>query len=255
MLVWGAEMKEKLKAFFKGFTTFDIVFLSIAYPLLIVVSILCGSDALTIVYTLIAVSGIFLLSKGCFIAPVVIAVAYVLYAVLSYQNGLYGETIIYCALLIPIQIATIILWLTKKKKDNNKFVIAKVSWKHLMIVLASGIILGVGAYFLLQSFNTKYLVLSTIILVVCTLSNYLTLIKSEYSFVGFIFNNILFCLLWILPLIQGEVNGISILPMVVSGILFTVTNVKGLIEWLKMKKEQKADLIEEKIEKAIEDEK
>lgn len=248
-------MKDKIKAFFKSFTTFDIVFLSIAYPVLIVVSILCGSDALTIIYTLIAVGGIFLLSKGSFVAPIVMTVAYSLYAILSYQNGLYGETIIYCALLIPIQIATIILWFAKKKKENDKFVIANVSWKHLVIVLSIGLILGVGAYFLLQTFNTKYLILSTIILVVCTISNYFTLIKSEYGFIGFIFNNLLFCLLWLLPLIQGEINGISILPMVVSGVLFSVTNIKGIIGWIGMKKQQKVDAIEEKIEKSIEEEK
>ena len=253
MLVWGAEMKEKLKAFFKSFTTFDIVFLAVAYPVLITVSILCGSDALTIIYTLIAVSGVFLLSKGIFFAPIVLTVAYTLYAILSYQNGLYGETIIYCALLIPLQIATIVLWFTKKKKESDKFVIARVSWRHLMAVLSAGLILGVGAYFLLQAFNTKYLILSTLILVVCTLSNYFTLIKSEYGFIGFILNNLLFCLLWILPLIQGEINGISILPMVGSGILFTVNNIRGVIQWINMKKQQKADAIEEKIEEAIEE--
>ena len=254
MLVWGAEMKEKLKAFFKNFTIFDIVFLSIAYPLLIVVSLLCGSDAMTITYSLVAVSGIFLLTKGSVVAPMVITVAYTLYAILSYQTGLYGETIIYCALLIPIQIATIILWLMKKKKDNNQFIIARVGWKHWLILLVVALAFGVGAYFLLQAFNTKYLILSTIIMVVCSVSNYLTLIKSEYSFAGFILNNVIFCLLWILPLANGEADGLAVLPMVVSGVLFTVLNIKGLIAWLRMKKQQRnADEIEQKIEKEIEE--
>ena len=231
-------MAGKLKAFFKSFTAFDIVYLSLSIPLLIVVSILCGSDVLTTIYSIIAVLGVFLLTKGNFAAPILLLVAYCIYAYLSYRGALFGETIIYCALLIPIQIATIITWFVKKKKDNNQFIIGKVRLGHFLIALTMAAVGGVGAYFLLRAFNTSQLILSTITLVVSVLCNYFSLLKSEYAFIGFILNNVLFALLWLLPLLQGQEFGLSVLPMVVSGVLFCLLNIKGLITWTKMKKQQ-----------------
>ena len=102
-------------------------------------------------------------------------------------------------------------------------------------------VLWVSAFFVLKALNTKELVLSTFIFIISVLCNYLSMQKCEYSFVGFIINNLLFVAIWLMPVIRGETIGLSVVPLAISGILYITLNIRGVISWRKMKKQHKKE--------------
>ncbi len=246
-------MKEKIIDFFKQFTLFDIIYLAIALPATIVTSILCKSSALTIMYSIVGITSIFLLAKGFFFSPIFIILMYSLYVWLSYNNGLYGECIIYGAVFIPIQIITIISWFSKKKKEGNIFKIEKITLKEWIILIAVVIAIGVGVYFMLDAFNTKYLILSTLTFILSGTATYLTYRRTEYSFIVFLINNAFFTLLWLMPLLKGASAGIELIPMGVNSLAYFVLNLVGFINWRKMRKEQRVVSQNENLNKTNEE--
>ena len=231
-------MKDKFVKFFKDFSLFDILYLTISLSAVIFVSIFFKSTVLTTIYSIVGILSVFILTKGVFFAPLCLIVMYGLYVVLAYLNGLYGESIIYGAVFIPIQIIAVISWFSKKKKTGDVFVIEKIKVKEWIILLTIASACSVGIYFMLGVFHTKYLILSTITFVLSGIANYLTFRRTEYSFVVYIINNVFFSLLWLMPLIKGGETGNSLIPMAVSSVAFFVINITGLLSWRKMKKEQ-----------------
>lgn len=235
-------MKQKIVDFFKSFNLFDYIYLPVALIAITVVSIVFKCDALSIVYSFISLISVFTLSKGSVIAPYLMIVSYVIYAVQSYLNGLYGEAILNLFFLVPTQIFTIIAWIVNHKKNKSKsssVIVNNVKWKEWLIILAASVVIGVSAYFGLRALGTKYLILSTFTFVVPILANYLMLRGSLYNFAVYIFNSVLLVVMWLLPLFEGEQFGTDFIPMAITFIAFAVSDVYGMVNWLKLQKQQK----------------
>lgn len=230
--------KDRMKDFFKKFTLFDILYLSISWAIVLTVSLLCKTGAFTIVFMMLNIASILLLAKGFVFAPIAVVVAYTMYAMLSYHNGLYGETIVYGAVLIPLQIRTTISWQLKQKKDGKRFIISKIKPLEWLILGLVSVGLLFGIYFLLRVFNTSYLILSTILFVLSVTSNYLLLRRTEYAYIEILLCNAVFLILWLMPFIEGRPGGVEVIPVGVCSLIYVVNNVKGFINWRKIRKRQ-----------------
>ena len=212
-----------MKDFFKKFTLFDILYLSISWAIVLTVSLLCKTGAFTIVFMMLNIASILLLAKGFVFAPIAVVVAY---------------TIVYGAVLIPLQIGTTISWQLKQKKEGKGFTVSKIKPLEWLIFGLVSVGLLFGIYFLLRVFNTSYLILSTILFVLSATSNYLLLRRTEYAYIEILLCNAVFLILWLMPFIEGRPGGVEVIPVGVCSLIYVVHNVKGFINWRKIRKRQ-----------------
>ena len=158
---WLQITKNSLIKFFKSFTLFEILYLVISLVTITTVSIVFKCDGLSIAFSIVSIISVFMLSKGVFLAPIYQIVMATLYAVQAYLNSLYGDAILNMLILVPIQIATMIIWAINKKK-NQEIQIVNIKWKEWLCIFGVAIavvsvLLTMCLICLFEQFVLKYI--------------------------------------------------------------------------------------------------
>lgn len=97
-------------------------------------------------------------------------------------------------------------------------------------------------YFLLKAFNTDLLVISSFSIVTSVLASYFEARRSEWSLFCYIANDLVIITLWLIPIISGQTELISVL---VGPILLLINDIYGSYNWRRLKKNQKKKGISE----------
>ena len=129
----------------------------------------------------------------------------------------------------------IISWLRHQDKDGDTVIISSLSKKEITISLLSQIILFWLYYFILKLFNTELLIISSISVVTSVLASYFEARRSELSLFCYIANDLVIITLWLIPIINGKTELISVL---VGPILLLINDIYGSYNWTKLKKQQ-----------------
>ena len=135
----------------------------------------------------------------------------------------------------------IISWLRHQDKEDT-VIISSLSKKEITIVLLSQLVLFWIYYFLLKLFNTDLLVISTISVVTSVLASYFEARRSELSLFCYIANDLVIITLWLIPIINGQTELISVL---VGPVLLLINDIYGSYNWSRLKKKQKEKGIRE----------
>jgi nicotinamide riboside transporter PnuC len=236
------EKENKVTNFFKSFNLYDKIFLPIAFIAITVVSIVFKCDALSIVYSFVAIIAVFSLSKGFTFAPIMLICQYTLYSTQSFLQNVYGEFFLNMAILIPLQIATFVINIINKKKNkitSQEMKVNSIKWKEWLCIICAFGALWAGVYFALRALNTIALVPCTFSFTFAILANYLTLRGNKFQFIAFMATSICGCFIWLTPLFQGTANATDFIPIAVTFVLMFANNIYGIINWNRMYKEQK----------------
>lgn len=219
---------------FKDWTLFEILFLIMGTFTAIILTPIFKGTVIDLGYTLLYFWTALLLAKGKYSCYIIGIISTFFYAFVSYNNSYYGEVIIAMCCTLPLMIVGLINWI--KNQDNTNTVIVKeITKKELIIVLLSQAIMFVGYYYLLKTFNTNNLLVSTFSIVASVIATYLTARRSENGFVGFIINDIILITLWCIPVINGNLNTI---PVLLCPILLLINDIYGVYNWKKIKQKQ-----------------
>lgn len=227
-----------MKNFFKSWNLFEKLFLLISL-IIIIVCYFLGADRniLSLITSILGVITVIFGAKGLVWAPIINLMYNIVYIILSYTQGFYGEVIIYIFFMTPINIAMIISWLkNKSKQDENIVEVNKVSKKEYIILFIVTLFVTVGFYYLLKALNTSALLISTISLIDSFIATYLLYRRCSNYALSYIVNDIILIGLWSFSL---KNNGIAYLPMILSFVVFLVNDIYGFISWKKREKEQK----------------
>lgn len=224
-----------IKKFFKEWSKFEILFLFIGTLIALLLTPIFKGTVIDLCYTLLYFWTALLLAKGKYSCYIIGIISTFFYAYVSYTNTYYGEVIISMCCTLPLMIVGLINWL-KHQDDSNTVIIKDVTKKELTIVLLSQVILFGGYYYLLQTFNTNNVFVSSLSIIVSLIATYLTARRSEYGFIGFIINDIILITLWSLPVIQGN---LSIIPVLLCPVLLLVNDIYGAYNWKKIKQKQR----------------
>ena len=218
----------------KGWTKFEKIFLLLGTLIAIALTILFKGTYIDLVYTLLYFWTALLLAKGKYSCYIIGIISTFFYAFVSYRNLYYGEVIIAMCCTLPLMIVGLINWL-KNQDNTNTVIIKEITKKELIIVLLSQVIMFAGYYYLLKTFNTNNLLVSTFSVVASIIATYLTARRSEYGFIGFIINDIILITLWSIPVINGNMN---IIPVLLCPILLLINDIYGVCNWKKIKTTQ-----------------
>ena len=113
--------------------------------------------------------------------------------------------------------------------------ISSLPRKEIIIALLSQFILFWIYYFILKMFNTDLLVISSLSVVTSVLASYFEARRSEWSLFCYIANDIVIITLWLIPIISGQIELISVL---VGPILLLINDIYGSYNWKKLKQHQ-----------------
>ena len=173
-----------MKKFFKSWNLFEKLFLIISL-IIIIACFFLGTDKniLSLVTSILGVITVIFGAKGLVWAPVVNLLYNIVYIILSYTQGFYGEVLIYIFMMTPINIAMIVSWLkNKSKEDENIVAVNKVSKKEYILLFVFTFVVSVIFYFILKALNTTALFISTISLIDSFIATYLLYRRcSNYS--------------------------------------------------------------------------
>lgn len=225
-----------IKKYFEDWNKFEKSFLICGLLTSIISSIIFNGTVIDTLYTSLYLITALLMSKGKVECYFVGFVSVFFYGIVSYNQGYYGELIITAFLTFPIMIIGIISWLRHQDKDEDTVIISSLSKKEITIVLLSQLVLFWIYYFILKAFNTDLLVISTTSVVTSVLASYFEARRSEISLFCYIANDLVIITLWLIPIINGQIELISVL---VGPILLLINDIYGSYNWNRLKKQQK----------------
>lgn len=225
-----------IEKYFEDWNKFEKSFLICGLLTSIISSIIFNGTVIDTLYTSLYLITALLMSKGKVECYFVGFVSVFFYGIVSYNQGYYGELIITAFLTFPIMIIGIISWLRHQDKEEDTVIISSLSKKEITIALLSQLVLFWIYYFILKAFNTDLLVISTMSVVTSVLASYFEARRSELSLFCYIANDLVIITLWLIPIISGQIELISVL---VGPILLLINDIYGSYNWRRLKNQQK----------------
>lgn len=225
-----------MKLLFKDWTKLERVLLFGSVILVSIVGIIFKSDVLTTICSIVGIVTALLLAKGKKLGQIFGLLISLLYSIVSFKNGFYGEVIIYLCIMFPMYIIGIISWIKHKNNQTNTVELNNIKMKEWIIVFIVSIIAFIGINILLKIFNTKELFISSLSVIDSLFAIYLSVRRSKYSFYFYVVNNIILIVLWGLPVINGNY---ILIPMVFNPIINLINDSYGIYNWKKLEKLQK----------------
>lgn len=126
-------------------------------------------------------------------------VATSIYAYISYQQQLYGETMLNSFFYFPMQFIGLYFWFKHQNKNtkNSDIIVKKLNLKHWLIVLGTIACCSFGYAELLAHLNAQQVHLDSLNVVICIAAQILMTLRYTEQWLLWIISNILGLILWI----------------------------------------------------------
>lgn len=227
----------------KRFKWYEWLYLIAGVISITTLSIIYKSSALTIILSLFGIFYVTFLAKQIKFSVIFGLVQTILYIIQSALYNNWGEFAINILVVFPLLLSTLITWLSKKEK-GVVVTTHEISWKEWLILILIDLVISIAFYFILDYFETPYLIFATISVFFTSMANYLLLRKSFYMFFVFIATNATMILIWLMPIIEGVEKNFETIPMLVLLCFYTISNILGIVNWRKRKVSDKDALHE-----------
>ena len=187
-----------------------------------VISAICG-----ILYT-------FLAGKGLPICYLFGITGSSFYGLLSFQNALWGNLILYIGYYLPMQILGYFKW-SKNLQDNKKEIIKiKLPQKELFSLILILSILSIAIYFLLKHLNDSKPILDSITTVFSIGGMYLTVRRAIEQWIFWMIVNTISLFMWI----SVAMNGAKVYSTIIMWLVYLLLAIYFYILWKKEIKEK-----------------
>ena len=223
------------KILFGIFTWFDIALWSMSVIAISLAFGLAGSrDYFALASSLTGVTMLNFIAKG-HVAGMFLTVAFsVLYGIISYFFGYYGEMITYLGMSTPAAVVAIVTWLRHPYKDSKEVAVGSLNGKKIAMIAVSCTAVTVVFYFILRALGTTNLIVSTVSVTTSFAASALTMLRSPLYGFAYSCNDIVLIVMWIL----ATVDDIKYVPMVICFALFLIYDIYGSVNWIIMKRRQ-----------------
>ena len=221
----------------KDWTKFEKILLFGSISIIVGLAIIFKSDVLTTVASAFGITTAFLIVKGKTVGQICGIFSAILYSIISFKNGFYGEVLVYSLLMLPLHLIGVVTWLKHQSKSTDTVEVNKIGKLEWILLFISSVGVFTGIYFLLKYFNTEELIVSTISVITSLYAIYLQARRSRYGFYFYLANDIILLILWGIPVIKGS---FILLPMLVNPIINFINDSYGIYNWKKLEKKQGA---------------
>ena len=223
--------------YFKGWNAFEIALLTSAIVVPITLGLIFDSAWIKIVASSSTLIMGLLFAKAKIEGYFVAVLAITTFVIVAWGERLFGEVIIQLGFVVPVSVIGFFIWLkdiriNKSTGRTAEIVICKKSAKELLLTAIALAVLGVGFYFLLQAFETQFLIVSTLSVATALGGLYFIARKSYWGPFVFALNDIVQIALWTMVLVTtGDMGFITVLAL---PSMLLLNDIYGTIKWRKM---------------------
>lgn len=190
---------------------------------------------LTLLASLIGVTSLIFNAKGNPVGQLLMVVFSLLYGIISYGFGYYGEMITYLGMTMPMAVFALVSWLKNPYNGNRAEVrVNSIGKKETCFMCLCAAVVTVVFYFILDYFNTANIVPSTLSVTTSFIAVYLTFRRCPLFALAYASNDVILIVLWILASVH-ETRYVSVVACFAA---FLVNDIYGYISWQQMKRRQ-----------------
>ncbi len=223
----NTDMWKELNRFEKGY-------LLIGLAINLVIAFMTKSSFLSILCSICSIFNAVYAAKGKISSYLFGFVATGTYIYIAYAQRYYSEMIVNLVIL-AITIYGFFNWL-KHRDEDHTIIIHRTSRKELLLSILSQVMMFYVYYKIFSYFNNKLILVSTINLCFTILGFYYNARMSKLTFIILIIGGIFKSILWIDPILKGDLANV---PILISCLLYLVGDFYGYLNWSKMEKLQK----------------
>lgn len=223
---------EKLKKSFSHWSNLDYAWLAVANLVLLALSIYFDDSLLSIVSALTGATSVIFISKQMPGAYYFGAINSVTYAIISFQNHIYGSAVLYACYYVPMQFVGLYLWTQAKKKSASNTVETKVlstqqrCWIGCVSIVAIAIL-----SFVLSSIGGNVAIIDATTTILSIIAVYLMTQQYLEQWYLWLIVNTASTILWAISLSQGTGNFATLFMW----IIYVLNSIFGLYSWKKKK--------------------
>ncbi len=151
-----------MKNYFKDWTLFEKLILTLGLSVTAIVSFLTHSTVLSLINGICNISNSVLSAKGKISNYYFGIIGNIIYLYISFTTRYYSEVITVLFIVLPISIYGLINWLKGRKNEESDDVnIKSPTTRQLLIPILSQVVMSVPYYLMLKHFNSDLLIVST----------------------------------------------------------------------------------------------
>ena len=190
---------------------------------------------LNLITSLIGVTGLIFSAKGNPFGQMLMIIFSLIYGLISYRFGYYGETITYIGMSMPMAVVSMISWLKHPYQGNHAEVeVHHISPKEIIIASLLSVVVTIGFYFILQYFKTENLRFSTVSVATSFLAVSLLFLRSPYFSLAYALNDMILIILWGTASLKDS----SYTSVLICFGVFLINDIYCFISWKQMERKQ-----------------
>lgn len=223
---------EKLKKSFSHWSILDYTWLAVANIIILALSIYFGDSLLSIISALTGVTSVIFISKQMSEAYYFGVINCITYAIISFQNHIYGSAALYTCYYVPMQFIGLYLWTQAKKKSTSNEIKTKVlsiqqrCWIGCISIVAIAIL-----SFVLSSIGGNVAIIDATTTILSIIAVYLMTQQYLEQWYLWLIVNTASTILWVISLSQGTGNFATLFMW----IIYVLNSIFGLYSWKKKK--------------------
>ncbi len=218
------------------FSRNDIILWTSSVSLIIIAFIVFNRESyMTLAASLIGVTSLIFNARGNPVGQFLMVIFSILYGIISFSFGYYGEMITYLGMTMPMAVFALISWLRNPYNGNRAEVqVNRISVIETALMSVLTIIVTVIFYFVLDAFGTANIVPGTISVTTSFVAVYLTFRRVPAFALAYAANDIVLIILWVL----ASFSDTRYISVVVCFAAFFANDIYGYISWRRMEKRQ-----------------
>ena len=193
-----------------------------------------NTEYLNLINTILGLTALIFIAKGNPFGQFLTIVFSIIYSIISFSFKYYGELITYVCLTGPAALASLISWLKNLNGEKLEVKVNELKIKEYIFLFFLSSTVTIAFYFILNALNTNNLLLSTYSVFTSFTASYLTFRRSRFNALGYVANDIVLIILWILASLSSK----EYVSVVICFIFFLINDLYGFINWNKLYKNQ-----------------
>ena len=221
----------KTKNYFSDWTLFEISWLIISTLTMLTLSIVWGDSPMALISGVTGIISVVLCAKGKISTYAFRCVNVGLYAIIAYQNRLFGEVMLNGFYYLPMNIVGFYMW--RKQKDDEGTVIARRLTAKQIILLIIGLLIAITAYWrVLVALGGNLQLIDSITTILSIVAFLLQIGRFMEQWILWMIINVFSITMW--SLLLGTPEGS--VTMIIMFSAYLINGVYGFRNWLKLSK-------------------
>ena len=221
---------EKTKRFFTDWSRFEISWLILSTVIMIVLSVIWGDNLLALISGITGILGVVLAAKGKVSTYIFATVNVAIYALLTFQNHLYGEFMLNAFYYIPMNFIGFYLWSKHKDNESGEVEGKKLTGRQTVILFAAGAVVVLVYWQILSRIGGQLALIDAMSTVFSVVALIMQVARYAEQWLLWIIVNVVSVLMWLLLIGQDS----SAVTMVVMWVAYLFNSVYGYYNWRKL---------------------